>query len=259
MNTNVRNTHRQHHEHNTTPQTPQPPAHTTQHTHHHTYKKKNTNTSGTSRKIWWWRTLKRLWMLALDDVNADTWSSETLVEAKSTGLLRFRMMSLESVFTSRSKNKMVKSGGRISDVLCSGRVAWNRRRSEWIRVEYSPRIYCYIARFSSTDPGQLVEWEHRARTIFWQDHLHVDVQWHGLDKKKYWRNMCFEFRKDKSYAQKFSARSLTFIGLGQEMKWFGTRDYKPEGKCNSTTVKNGTVLPGDDTPSLHKCFDSWSS
>ena len=37
----------------------------------------------------------------------------------------------------------------------------------------------------------------------------------------------------KLYAKRFSRGHWTFAGPGDERKWYGTRDYKPEGKWNS--------------------------
>ena len=35
------------------------------------------------------------------------------------------------------------------------------------------------------------------------------------------------------YAKRFSQVHWTFLGLGDENKWFGNRNYKPGGKWNS--------------------------
>ena len=37
----------------------------------------------------------------------------------------------------------------------------------------------------------------------------------------------------KLYAKRFTRGHWTFAGPGDERKWYGTRDYKPEGKWNS--------------------------
>ena len=37
----------------------------------------------------------------------------------------------------------------------------------------------------------------------------------------------------KLHAKRFSRGHWTFVGPGDEKKWYGTRDYKPEGKLNS--------------------------
>ena len=40
-------------------------------------------------------------------------------------------------------------------------------------------------------------------------------------------------KKVKTYAKKFSRGHWTFLGSGDEKKWYGTLSYTPEGKCAS--------------------------
>ena len=66
--------------------------------------------------------------------NSGTWSSETLVKAKVRAYSD--SVSCLGKMSSKTESKMVKSSGRISDVLCNGRVPWNRRGCNWIRVKF---------------------------------------------------------------------------------------------------------------------------
>ena len=59
-----------------------------------------------------------------------------------------------------------------------------------------------------------------------------------MGKEKFWRYLFFEIGKIKKlYAQQFPLGHWTFIGPGDEMKWYGTRNCRPEGKWNSTAAK----------------------
>ena len=44
------------------------------------------------------------------------------------------------------------------------------------------------------------------------------------------------FEKVKAYAKRFSQGHWTFLGLGDEKKWYGTLTYTPEGKWDSTAT-----------------------
>ena len=57
------------------------------------------------------------------------------------------------------------------------------------------------------------------------------------------------------YAQRFPQGHWTFIGHGEGMKWYGTRDYKPEGKLDSIASK--TVQTFQETK--HPVFTSVSA
>ena len=48
--------------------------------------------------------------------------------------------------------------------------------------------------------------------------------------------------KVKEYAKSFSQGHWTFLGLGDEEKWYGTPPYTPEGKWDSTATQNGGTI-----------------
>ena len=85
-----------------------------------------------------------LQIIVLDRIHSGTWSSQE-VKGKSTSLLWLSIVSWE-----RGRRKMVQSIERVQDVLRSGRVLWNRSRSNLI--------------------------------------LHVNVQRQCMGKERYWRN-----------------------------------------------------------------------
>ena len=122
-----------------------------------------------------------------------------------------------------------------SNVTVLERIAGNRWRTNWIRVEYSPRIL--VIADSSEDPGWFARAEHQTWSTYRPDHLHDNVQRHRLDKKRQWWNLYFEFRNAKEYAKRFSQGHWTFLGLGDEKKWYGTLPYTLVGKLDSTATQ----------------------
>ena len=133
-------------------------------------------------------------------------------------------------------------------------IAGNRWRSNWIRVEYSPRIFV-IAEILQKNPGCSARAEHQTRRIYSLDHLHVNVQRHRLDKTRKWCNLYFEFSEVKEYAKRFSQGHWTFLGLGDEKKWFGTLRCTLEGKWDSAATQ--LVERFKDTG--HPVFESMSA
>ena len=51
------------------------------------------------------------------------------------------------------------------------------------------------------------------------------------------RNMYFKFRTSQKYATRFSRGQWTFIGPGDEKKWYGTLSFTPEGKWDSIATQ----------------------
>ena len=95
----------------------------------------------------------------------------------------------------RSNNKMGRTSGRIQDVSSLQRIVWNRWRSNWIRVEYFPRIF--VIADSSRDPSGIEKNEHRTSRVHGPGHLHVFVQRHRLDREEKWWDLYFECRKSR--------------------------------------------------------------
>ena len=61
-----------------------------------------------------------------------------------------------------------------------------------------------------------------------------DIEW----TKKYIKETCASnSERVKSFAKRFPKGHWTLIGPGDEWKWYGTREYRPEGKWDSTAAK----------------------
>ena len=120
---------------------------------------------------------------------------------------------------------MGRSGGRIQNTPFLQGSAGIRWRNNRIRVEY-------FLEFSSLQILQEIQNDLRKRNIEpekihrW-DHLHVNVQQHGLDKDRNDAICISNSEKVKEYARGFSQGHWSFLGPG-EKKWYGTLPYTPE-------------------------------
>ena len=122
--------------------------------------------------------------------------------------------------------------------------------TNWIRVKYFPRIF--VNADSSRDPEWFAKTEHRTRETHTPNHLYVNAQRHRLDKKIKWLKLYFDFRKVKEYAKRSSQEHCTFLGPGDEKKWYETLLYKPEGKCDSTATQMGGTIKGYKSSSIQE-------
>ena len=61
-----------------------------------------------------------------------------------------------------------------------------------------------------------------------------NIEW---TKKNYEEICILNSQQVKQYAQRFQTGHWTFIGLGNERKWHGTRDHRPEGRWNTAAAK----------------------
>ena len=77
----------------------------------------------------------------MEDIYIVSWSSHQVDKSKSTCLLRFCYQPGEDVWAQRSKPKMGRSSGRFSIDRFLRRITGKRWRTDWVRVEYFPRIY----------------------------------------------------------------------------------------------------------------------
>ena len=165
------------------------------------------------------RTVNRIHFSLMDEISIVPRSSDPVVKSKSTCLLTFRSMIGKDERQQRCNCKMGRSSGRTQDVSCLQWNVGNRKRSTWIWAGIFPKIY--VNEDSSRDPEGFAKTEYRTRKIHRLDHLHVNFQRHRLDKTRNRRNLYFEFRiKVKEYANRFSQRHWTLLGLGDEKKWY---------------------------------------
>ena len=137
-----------------------------------------------------------VFITVLDEISIISWSSDQMGEGKSVGLCRFRSMSGTDERQQRSESKIGRSSGRTQVVSVLPRSSGNRWRSNWIRVDNFPQgivIGC-----SSRDPKRLDEKEHSTRRVQGPDHLHVNVQWHCMERK--WWELCFNAQRVKNHA-----------------------------------------------------------
>ena len=71
----------------------------------------------------------------------------------------------------------------------------------------------------------------------------------------------FRIQKVKEYAKRVSQGHWTFLGPGDDKKWYGTLPCTPEGKWDSTATQNGGTLRRYRSSSIqeYERFESWNS
>ena len=155
--------------------------------------------------------------------------------------------------------KRINQSERFQDVLCTGRVSWNRWGSNLIRVEYFPRIYNNAD--LTRNPERLETPQHWTRTVLWQGHLHVnvhDIVWTARNIEETCASNSERVQIERT---EISARSLDIYLTWSRNEEYGAREHRPEGKWKFHSRKNGTELHGDQAPCLHKyqCLESCNS
>ena len=85
-----------------------------------------------------------------------------------------------------------------------------------------------------------------------------DIEW----VKKSIEEICISNSEQvKLCAQRFPQDHWAFIGPGKEMKWYGSRNFRPDGKWNSVAGNMLKVFHGHQTSGVPRCqgFESWDS
>ena len=164
----------------------------------------------------------------MDEIYIVSWSSDQVGESKSTCLLRFCFVLGKISRSFRSKSNMGRPSGLNSIEYFLRRITGHRWRTNWIRVEYFPRIY--LMADCPEDPERSTRTTYWARTVRRSDHLHARVQRHRLDDESKWRKLYFEFRKSQSTCGEILARTLDIPWSWKWRKWFTGYSYKLEGK-----------------------------
>ena len=121
---------------------------------------------------------------------------------------------------------MGRSNGRIQDVLFLRRIAGNRWRSNWFRVKYFPSIFVIADSLK------------RSRMICENGTSNLRHSQTGssscqrsttsIGQQKETKELVFRNQKVKEYAKRFSKGHWTFLGRGDEKKWYGTLLYTHE-------------------------------
>ena len=161
-------------------------------------------------------------------------SHDPVDTSKSTCLLRFRSMLGKDEWKHRCNYEMGRSSGRIQNVSFLQRIAGNRWRSNWIRVEYFTRIF--VIADSWRDPDCFAKAEHRTWEIYRQDHLHVNVQRHRLEKRKRW-NLYFEVSKSQGIREEILAGTLDVSWSWRRKEVVRNSSFTLEGKWDSTATE----------------------
>ena len=109
-------------------------------------------------------------------------------------------------------------------------------RTNWIRVEHSPRDFrhCRFFRKIQNDLRERnIELEKFTDRIIFMS-MFNDIDW----TRKGNDGICISnSEKVKTYAKRFSQGHWTFLCPGDEKKWYGTLHYTPEGKWDTTATQ----------------------
>ena len=141
----------------------------------------------------------------MDEVYTFSWSSDQVDESESTRLLRFRLMLGENVRSLRSKSEMGKSS-EISTVRFIQRIIWSWWKADWVRVAYFPMTY--VIGNPPKNPERSASSKHWVWEIWRSSHLHVDVQWHWMDKERQFRTVYYKFRTRQELREEILARAV---------------------------------------------------
>ena len=124
---------------------------------------------------------------------------------------------------------MGRSSGRIQDVSFLQRTTWNRWRSNCVRVED-------FQGFTSLQILQEIQQDLKRKSIEpekFTDRIILMSMYIDWTKKGNDEICISNAEKVKDYAMRFLQGHGTFLGPGDEKKWYGKCKYKPEGKWDS--------------------------
>ena len=138
-----------------------------------------------------------------------------------------------------SRDAITRWEGQVEEFKMSlffQRIAGNRWRRNWIRVESFPRIF--VIRDSSRDPvwfAKTEHWKTNSQTGS-SSFMFNDIDW----TRKGNDGICISnSEKVKEYAKRFSQGHWTFFGPGYDKKWYGTLPGTLEGKMGLYRNSNG--------------------
>ena len=178
-----------------------------------------------SHRNWHWNILKGFWMCIRlkahlhhgQDRHCDPMDKQKYVYTQIPYNVCGRCMITEIQFLVR------KVKGKKSKCPLLLIIAGNRWGSYGIQVEYFPRIYV-IADFLR-DPDWFAKAEHCTDWIIFMSMIN-DIDW----TRKGNDGICISnSEKVNEYAKRFSQEQWTFLGPGDEKKWYGTLPETPEG------------------------------
>ena len=160
----------------------------------------------------------------------------------------------------RSKPKMAYSTRIIWTVQFLHRILWNRRRTDWVRVEYFPGLN-FIGNFPE-DPKRPARSRKKWTWTFWRsNYLHVNVQWHGFDEDSKFRKVHFEFWTRQELREEVLARTLVNPRPRRRKEVVRNSQQYTSRKKGFHPYKNGGTLQRNLTSSIqgYLCLEPWNS
>ena len=82
----------------------------------------------------------------------------------------------------------------------------------------------------------------------WQDHLHVNVQWHCMARKRKQRKMWIQFTDSCESCSQILSGHLSFLGPRSEEEWCGTYTDKHDGSWDQTAENMMSNFSGSGHP-----------
>ena len=141
----------------------------------------------------------------------------------------------ENVRSFRSSSKMENQGKYFRQSISSRELLGIDGETDWVRVEYFARTY--VIGDPQEDPERPARSKHWTRKVWRSNHLHVNVQWHRMDREEIQRNV-FQIPNKSRITRRESPEdtghsfALETISNGMELSVFS-----PEGKWVSTATQ----------------------
>ena len=82
-----------------------------------------------------------IWLLSVDENGFVPWSSDQMGDSKGTCLFWFSSVSSKNKSSFRSKHQVERTDSVFPTIQRVRRIFWNWWRTNWVRVEYFPRIH----------------------------------------------------------------------------------------------------------------------
>ena len=188
----------------------------------------------------------------IDEISIVSWSSDPVDKSKSTCLPRFRSMSGKDEWKQRCNYKMGRSSGRIQNVPFFYKNDGNRWRSNWIRVEYFPRIF--LMADSSRDPEWFAKVEHRTCNSQ-TGSSSCQCSTTSIGQRKRW-NLYFEFRSQGIRAEILAGTlDVSRSWRRKEVVWNSSRKMGFHSQSHGGTIQRYRSSCIQE----YSCFESWNS
>ena len=157
--------------------------------------------------------------LLMDEIYTYAWSSDHVDERKSTRPHRFCIMLGENVRSFRSESKMGRPNGRISTKSIRTENYLELMENRLSSSGIFPKTH--VIGNSSENPQRSARTKHWTWEFWRSNHLHVDVQWYGMDEERTFRTVYFKFQTSQELREEILPRTqdITWTWKWKAMVW----------------------------------------